>query len=35
MFPETLERLTRERGWSTRRYGELLALVLRRTLVTS
>jgi hypothetical protein len=33
MFPETLERLTVDRGWSNERYGELLAVVLRRTLV--
>jgi AcrR family transcriptional regulator len=33
MFPETLERLTVDRGWSTERYGQLLAVVLRRTLV--
>lgn len=33
MFPETLERLTRDRGWPTDRYGELLTVVLRRTLV--
>jgi len=33
MFPETLERLTGERGRSTECYGELLAVVLRRTLV--
>jgi hypothetical protein len=35
MFPETLERLTLDRGWSTERYGELLATVLRRTLLVS
>lgn len=35
MFPETLGRLTVERGWSTERYGELLAVVLRRTLVAT
>jgi hypothetical protein len=35
MFPETLERLTVGRGWSTERYGELLAVVLRRTLVAT
>jgi AcrR family transcriptional regulator len=35
MFPETLERLTVSRGWSTERYGELLAVVLRRTLVAT
>jgi AcrR family transcriptional regulator len=34
MFPETLHRLTVDRGWSTDRYGELLAVALRRTLVT-
>jgi AcrR family transcriptional regulator len=34
MFPETLQRLTVGRGWSTERYGELLAVALRRTLVT-
>jgi AcrR family transcriptional regulator len=33
MFPETLERLTLGRGWSHARYNELLAVVLRRTLV--
>jgi AcrR family transcriptional regulator len=35
MFPETLERLTVDRGWSTERYGDLLATVLRRTLLVS
>lgn len=35
MFPETLERLTVSRGWPTERYGELLAVVLRRTLVST
>jgi AcrR family transcriptional regulator len=35
MFPETLERLTLDRGWSTERYGDLLATVLRRTLLVS
>ena len=34
MFPETLHRLTIGRGWSSERYGELLAVTLRRTLVT-
>jgi hypothetical protein len=33
MFPDTLERLTVDRGWPTERYGELLVVVLRRTLV--
>jgi AcrR family transcriptional regulator len=33
MFPETLERLTVGRGWNVERYGELLAVVLRRALV--
>jgi AcrR family transcriptional regulator len=33
MFPETLERLTVTRGWPPERYGELLAVLLRRTLV--
>jgi AcrR family transcriptional regulator len=33
MFPETLERLTVDRGWSPDRYGELLGVLLRRTLV--
>lgn len=35
MFPETLQRLTAGRGWSTERYGELLTLALQRTLVVS
>lgn len=34
MFPETLGRLTEDRGWTTERYGELLATLLHRTLVT-
>jgi AcrR family transcriptional regulator len=33
MFPETLERLTITRGWPPERYGELLTVLLRRTLV--
>jgi AcrR family transcriptional regulator len=33
MFPDTLERLTVDRGWPTERYGDLLAVLLRRTLV--
>ena len=33
MFPETLERLTVDRGWSNDRYRELLTVLLRRTLV--
>jgi AcrR family transcriptional regulator len=33
MFPETLQRLTADRGWPTERFGELLAVLLRRTLV--
>lgn len=33
MFPEALERLTVGRGWPAERYGELLAVLLRRTLV--
>lgn len=33
MFPETLDRLTNGRGWPVARYGDLLALLLRRTLV--
>jgi AcrR family transcriptional regulator len=33
MFPETLERLTITRGWPPARYGELLTVLLRRTLV--
>lgn len=33
MFPETLERLTGQRGWSTEQYGEGLAVLLLRTLV--
>lgn len=35
MFPETLQRLTVSRGWPTERYGELLAVTLRRTLVAT
>jgi AcrR family transcriptional regulator len=35
MFPETLERLTVARGWPAERYGELLAVLLRRTLVST
>jgi AcrR family transcriptional regulator len=35
MFPETLQRLTVNRGWSTERYGELVGAVLRRTLVAT
>jgi AcrR family transcriptional regulator len=34
MFPETLERLTIDRGWPIERYRELLTVLLRRTLVT-
>ena len=34
MFPETLERLTRQRRWSLRRYTEHLTVLLRRALVT-
>jgi AcrR family transcriptional regulator len=34
MFPETLERLTVQRGWSHDTYRDLLTEVLRRTLVT-
>jgi AcrR family transcriptional regulator len=34
MFPDTLERLTVGRGWSSDRYRELLTVLLRRTLVT-
>jgi AcrR family transcriptional regulator len=33
MFPETLERLTVARGWPPERYGHLLAVLLRRTLL--
>jgi AcrR family transcriptional regulator len=33
MFPETLQRLTVSRGWTTERYGELVGAVLRRALV--
>jgi AcrR family transcriptional regulator len=33
MFPETLERLTIDRSWRTERFGELLTVLLRRTLV--
>ncbi|HVM53249.1 MAG TPA: TetR/AcrR family transcriptional regulator, partial [Acidimicrobiales bacterium] len=33
MFPETLERLTRQRRWSLRRYTESLTVLLRRALV--
>jgi AcrR family transcriptional regulator len=33
MFPETLDRLMSSRGWSSQQYGELLAVLLRRTLV--
>jgi AcrR family transcriptional regulator len=35
MFPETLQRLTTGRSWSTERYGELLTVALRRTLVAT
>ena len=35
MFPEMLKRLTGERDCSTERYGEPLAVVMRRTLVAS
>jgi AcrR family transcriptional regulator len=34
MFPEALERLTVGRGWSTELFGELLGVMLRRTLLT-
>lgn len=33
MFPETLGRLTDDRGWTADRYGEMLATLMRRTLV--
>jgi AcrR family transcriptional regulator len=33
MFPEALERLTVERGWTDERFGDLLAVLLHRTLV--
>lgn len=35
MFPETLDRLTRDRGWPNERYRELLTVLLRRALVTT
>jgi AcrR family transcriptional regulator len=34
MFPETLQRLNTQRGWSPDTYRDLLAVVFRRTLVT-
>lgn len=34
MFPETLTRLTEQRGWSQDRYAHLLGVILVRTLVT-
>jgi AcrR family transcriptional regulator len=34
MFPDGIERLTVDRGWPLDRYGELLSILLRRTLVT-